>query len=121
VILSPEASRFVAYAMLGASPDDRDVWAAVDKDTPGVLSPAAMVAILNGLAEYAQRLRVTLDIPAISKREAASLSDDLGTISTIENELRREIALDGVSEVKKASTPRWNTGLSVARISVSPS
>jgi hypothetical protein len=120
MILSPEASRFVAYAMLGASADDRDIWAAVDKDTR-VLSPAAMVATLNGLAQYAQRLRATLDLPGISEREAASLSDDLGTVSAIENELRREIALDAPGAVKKADGPRWKMALSLSRISVNPS
>jgi hypothetical protein len=92
--ISPKSLHFIDFAMRDASPHDRAVWAAVDRDTSRELPPPALDAALHALQVFEKKIQARLASSGLDEDETADLSNNLGTVRSIERGLtaRRVIA-----------------------------
>jgi len=89
--LSPKATRFIDVAMdETADRDIKTVWASIRHDPGTELPDRVARAVLTALSQFESRLRARLDRP-MHEDEASDLSNDLGFVCAIENDLKRQI------------------------------
>lgn len=84
--LSPKATRFVNFAMRDMDSQSRAVWESIDPNQD--LPPDAASVALSALGQFEQLLRERLGAShRLSEDEVSDLSNDLGFILAIEQEL----------------------------------
>jgi len=89
--LSPKATRFIETAVYDMEDSDiKAILASVGHD-PGTEIPDPVArAVLAALLHFERQLRARLD-RADDEDEASDLSNDLGFVCAIENDLRRQV------------------------------
>jgi transcriptional regulator with XRE-family HTH domain len=89
--LSPEATRFIDAAIDEmADINIKAEWASIRHDPGTELPDSVARAVLTALSQFERRLRARLNGP-LHEEEASDLSNDLGFVCAIEDDLRRQI------------------------------
>ena len=91
--LSPKALRFIDAAVAeSADARVKAAWNGFDRDP--ATEPPDMVArtALSVLQKVERRLRRELDSPSLPDDDAADISNDLGFVCAVEDDLRRQLA-----------------------------
>ncbi len=84
--LSPKAARFVSFAMRDMDSQSRALWDSIDPNQD--LPPEAMNVALAALGQFKRLLTERLGAShRLSEDEVSDLSNDLGVVCAIEQEL----------------------------------
>jgi hypothetical protein len=90
--LSPKALRFIDAAV-AQSKDARvkAAWKGFERDPAKELPDTVARATLSVLQKVERRLRRQLDLPSLGDDDAADISNDLGFVRAVEDDLRRQL------------------------------
>ena len=90
--LSPKALRFIDAAV-AQSKDARvkAAWNGFDRASAKELPDSVARAALSVLQKVERRLRRELDSPSLGDDDAADISNDLGFVCAVEDDLRRQL------------------------------
>jgi len=95
--LSPKARRFIDAAV-AASKDARlkAVWKEFRRNPTEELSDSIARAALSALQEAERRLKRELKSPSLGEDQTAEISNDLGFVRAVEEDLKRQLQLGRV-------------------------
>ena len=90
--LSPKALRFIDAAV-AESTDARvkATWKGFDRSSPKELPGPVARAALAALQQIERRLRRKLDLTSLGDDDAADISNDLGFVCAVEDDLKRQL------------------------------
>jgi hypothetical protein len=90
--LSPKALRFIDAAV-AESKDARvkAAWNGFNRDPAKELPDPVARAALSALQKVERRLRRQLDLPSLGDDDAADISNDLGFVCAVEDDLKRQL------------------------------
>lgn len=88
-MLSPKAWRFVHLAFREMGAKGRETWDLLDRDPAHELPPEAAEAVLSALGDFERSLRANLASGRLTEDETSDVSNDLGFVCAIEQDLSR--------------------------------